>query len=194
MFELREKLRQVTRPLTAEEKRWETWNKTGVRRELEPTGFLQFTISAWTEERVRKTWLETDSRPIDNVLSEIVATLLVLAPVLSERSRQREEEAKRQAEEQRCAEEQRRRRREDDNRWRRFLEIAGDWKRASLVREFIAALRQGGMSDSKEIEGRSAAEWLEWAEAKASASDPAGQGIALIFENIARVHAWTRFD
>jgi hypothetical protein len=193
-FELREKLRQVTRPLTAEEKRWETWNRSGARRELEQTGFLQFTISAWTEESVRKTWLESERRPIDTMLPEIVATFVVLAPVLAERTRLREESARCRAEEQRRAEEERQRRREDHNRWRRFLDIAGAWKEAALAREFIAALRAGDLGANELIEGRSVSEWLDWADAKASGSDPAGQGIELTFEDVARVHAWTRIE
>lgn len=45
-FELREKLRQVSRPLTDDERRWGTWSSSGVKKELEPTGFMQFIISA----------------------------------------------------------------------------------------------------------------------------------------------------
>lgn len=193
-FEVREKLRQVTRPLTEEEKRWETWNRSGVRTELEPTGRLQFTISAWTEQPVRKTWLESDRRSIDAMLPEIIATFTVLAPMLAERTRKREEAARRWAEEQRRAEEERQRKREDDNRWRRFLEIAGDWKRAALARDFIEALSAGGLSADELIEGRSVAEWIAWAEARAAALDPTGQGSDLLWGDVSRVTAWTYRD
>lgn len=190
-FELREKLRQVTRPLTADEKRWETWNRSGVRKELEPTGFLQFTISAWTEESVRKNWLESDTRPIDRMLPEIVATFITLAPVLAERTRQREEANRRWEEKRRRAEEERQRRREDDNRWRRFLEIAGDWKQAALAREFIAALRAGDLGSNELVEGRSVAEWTAWAEERAAVMDPTGHGLEELFADIGAVRAWT---
>ena len=190
-FELRGKLRQVTRPLTTEEKRWETWNRSGVRKELEPTGFLQFTISAWTEESVRKNWLESDNRPIDRMLPQIVATFLVLAPPLAERSRQREEASRRWEEERRRAEEERQRRREDDNRWRRFLEIAGDWKQAALAREFIAALRAGDVGANELIEGRSVTEWIAWGEKRAAAMDPMGWDLQDLFGKIGSVSAWT---
>lgn len=189
-FEVREKLRQVVRPMTDEEKRWETWNTTGVRKELEPTGFLQITISAWTEGPVRKSWLENDRRSIDSMLPEIAATFTVLAPILAERTRQREEEARRWAEEQRRAEEERQRKREDDNHWRRFLEIAGDWKQAALAREFIAALRVGDSGVDELIDGRSMAEWMAWAEARAAAMDPTGQGAAGLWNDVGSVTAW----
>jgi hypothetical protein len=190
-FELREKLRQVTRQLTAEEKRWETWNRSGVRKELQPTGFLQFTISAWTEESVRKNWLESNSRPIEGMLAQIVATFLVLAPTLAERSRQREEASRRWEEDRRRAEEERQRRREDDNRWRRFLEIAGDWKQAALAREFIAALRAGDLGANELVEGRSVAEWTAWAEQRAAEMDPTGHGLEELFADVGAVRAWT---
>lgn len=193
-FELREKLRQVTRPLTAEEKRWETWNRSGVRKELEPTGCLQFTISAWTEESVRKNWLESADRPIDGMLPEIVATFIVLAPVLAERTRQREEAARRWEEERRRAEEERQRRHEDDNRWRRFLEIAGAWKQAALAREFIAALRAGDQGINDQIEGRSVAEWIAWAEQRADALDALGRNPDALFSDVGGVRTWTYRD
>lgn len=41
-FALREKLKQVRRPLTEKEKRWETWNKDGLKTDLQGTGFLVF--------------------------------------------------------------------------------------------------------------------------------------------------------
>ena len=193
-FELREKLRQCSRPLTVDERRWETWNRGGVKKELEPTGFMQFTISAWTDQPVRKQWLEGDGRPIDAMLPEIVATFVVLAPVLAERTRQRELAAQRWAEQQRLAEEERQQRREDDNRWRRFREIARDWKQAALAREFIAALRASGPRPNELIEGRSVAEWIDWAEARAAAMDPAGHGSEKLFADVGAVRAWTYRD
>ena len=193
-FELREKLRQVKRPLTDREKRFETWNRSGFRIELEPTGVFQVTISAWTEEPVRKHWLESDWRPIDAMLPEIVATFVVLAPVLAERTRQREEAARRREEERRRVEEERQKQREDDNRWRRFLEIAGDWKQAALAREFIAALRSGDVGANEIIEGRSVAEWIAWAEERAAALDPTGGETRLLFADVSEVRAWTYRD
>lgn len=191
-FELREKLRQVTRPLTEEEQRWETWNRSGVRTELAPTGCLQFTISAWTEEPVRKNWLENDRRSIDALLPEIVATFVVLAPVLAERTRQREEAAEKWAEERRRAEEERQRRLDDDNRWRRFLEISGNWKQAALAREFIAALRSGDLNSNVLIAGRNVSEWIDWAESRVRAMDPTEQDTESIFADIGELHAWAR--
>lgn len=193
-FELREKLRQVTRSLTDEEKRWETWNRSGLRKELEPTGFFQFTISAWTEQPVRKVWLESPRQPIETLLPTIVATFTMLAPVLAERSRRRAEEARRFAEEQRKAEEERQRRREDDNRWGRFVEIAGNWKQAALAREFIEALRAGGLGTNDLIEGRSVSQWVEWADARATAMDPIRQGPDRLFSEVGAVRAWTFRD
>lgn len=190
-FELREKLRQVVRPMTADEKRWETWNTTGVKRELEPTGFLQFTILAWTEQPVRKQWLESDRQSLDQMLPSIIATFVVLAPVLAEITRQREEVARRFAEAQRLAEEERQRRREDDNRWRRFLELAGDWQQAALAREFIATARAGDYGPNEMIGDRTLVDWIDWAERRAEAIDPMTEGSARVFSELVSIRSWT---
>lgn len=193
-FELREKQRQISRPMTADEKRWAPWISSGMKKELEPTGCFLFTISARSDEPVRKQWLESEGRPIDAMLPAIVATFVVLAPVLAERSRQRAEAAQKFAEAQRLAEEERQRRREDDNRWRRFLDIAAAWKEAAMAREFIAALRAGEVGGSDLIEGRSVAEWIDWAEQRAHALDAAGGKPATLFADVGAVHSWTRLD
>jgi hypothetical protein len=190
-FTCHEKSRQVRRPLTDDEKRW---SSRTVRTELEPTGFLELQIHAWHDQPLRRTWRESEKRPLETMLPEIVATFVVLAPVLAERSRRREEQARVFAERQRQLELERERRQQDDKRWRRFLQIADGWKRAELAREFIARLRQLDIQRSEPTEGRSVAEWLDWAEAKARELDPVEQGVGLIFADVARIHAWSRVD
>lgn len=190
-FTCREKLRQVTRPMTADEKRWETSNNSGVKKELEPTGCLELQIHAWLDEPLRKAWLETETKPIEAMLLEIVATFLVLAPLLAERSRRQAEEARIRAERQRVAELERQRRQQDDNRFRRLCEIAEGWKRVELAREFLGRLRELDGAEAERIDGRSIAEWLDWAEARAAAMDPVGQGVEAIFGDVAAVSAWS---
>ncbi|MFP5328542.1 MAG: hypothetical protein ACLGHC_00165 [Alphaproteobacteria bacterium] len=193
-FTCREKLRQVTRPLTDDEKRWETSNSSGVKKDLEPTGMMELQIHARLDEPLRKTWRESESKPIEAMLPEIVAIFLVLGPVLAERSRRREEEARIAAERHRIAELERQRRQQDDNRFRRLCEIADGWKRVELARAFLARLRESELPETDPIDGRSLAEWLDWAEAKAAALDPAEQGTQAIFADVAQVNAWTYRD
>lgn len=193
-FSCREKSRQVTRPLTAEEKRWETWNKPGVKKDLEPTGRLEFQIRAWIDQPLRKIWLETERQSAESMVPEIVATFVVLGPVLAERTRRREEQQRTWEDQQRQREIERQKRQQDDNRWRRLLQIAESSKSSELAREFIARLRQLDLPESEPVDGRTLGEWLDWAEAKANELDPVGQGIERIFEDVSRISAWTRFD
>lgn len=177
--------------MTQDEKRWETWNRSGVKKELEPTGRLEVRLETWTDQRCRKTWLETEKKPIEELLPEIIATFLVLGPILAEQRRRREEEARIAAERQRQAELERQRRQQDDNRFRRLIEIAEAAKRIELTREFLARLRQVEVPECGAIDGRTIAEWLDWAEAKAAEADPVGQGIQRIFADVAQIHCWS---
>lgn len=193
-FSCHEKSKQITRTLSAEEKRRETWNRSGVKKELEPTGRFEFQIRTWINQPVRKLWLETERQSLDAMMPEIVATFLMLGPMLAERTRQRAEERRLWEERQRQLEHERQRRQQDDNRWKRFVQIAEGWKRTELAREFIARLRELDVPDSEPVNGRSPAEWLDWAEAKASERDPVGQGLEAIIADVGRIESWTRFD
>jgi hypothetical protein len=190
-FSLQEKLRQVTRAMTAKEREWESWNKSGVKTELEPTGYFQFSIKAWLDQPIRKNWLESDRRPIEGLIAEIAATFLVLGPALAERRRIREEQAKLFREQQRLLELERERRKQDENRWKRFLEIAQASEQAELARQFIERLRKLEFDEATEIEGMTVSEWLDWAETRAREFDPAKQGLDRIFADIAKVKSWT---
>lgn len=190
-FSLTEKSRQVTRPLTAEEKRWESWNKTGLRTELEPTGYFQCAIKAWVGEPFRKNWLERERRPIDGMLPEIAGTLLALGPFLAERTRIREEKAQELAERQKARELAQQRQQQDENRWRRFLELAEQSRSTASARAFIAELRKLDLPAGDPIDGKSLSDWLDWAEARATSSDPLEHGLTRIFNEIAEVKSWT---
>ena len=119
-------------------------------KELQPTGRLEFQVRTWIDQPIRKLWLETNRHPLDAMLPEIVATFMVLGQALVERSRKRQEEARAWAERQRQLELARQRKQQDDNRWKRFLEIAGQWKQAELARGIhcpAQAARSGPKSD-----------------------------------------------
>ena len=70
-------------------------------------------------------------------------------------------------------------------------EIAGDWKQAALAREFIAALCSDNLGTKELIEGRSAAERIAWAEDRAAAMDPMGQGPDQLSDDVGAVRTWT---
>lgn len=185
-FELREKYKQVRRPLTAEELKW-GGNKSGMTQELQPTGFFLFTIKRYLPGSLRREWLERDDAPIEDRLAEIVATFLVAGPIIAKERRQREERARRE-------EEERQRRKLDRNRWRRFAEIAKAWDEVGTARRFLQALKEVDQPGGVLVEGKPVSEWLDWAEGKLKAVDPIEQGITAIFEDIANIKYWTYHD
>lgn len=89
-FELREKQKQVRRPLTEKEREWETWNKSGLKQELQPSGFLVFVIKTYLVGSLRREWLEKAGKPIEELLPEIIATFITAGPLLAEQRRVRE--------------------------------------------------------------------------------------------------------
>ena len=185
-FELREKYRQVRRPLTAEELQ-RGGNKSGMRQELQPTGFFLFEIKRYLPGSMRREWLERADAPIEDRIAEIVATFMVAGPIMAEEQRQREEQARR-------AEEERQRRKQDRNRWRRFSEIANVWHEVGTARRFLQALREHDLPEDELVEGRSITEWLDWAERKLKDADPLEHGLADAFGDVAKIKSWTYHD
>jgi len=123
-FQVREKQKQVRRPLTADEQRWRIAADKGWRQDLVSTGRLVFDIKTYLPAGLKRQWVETDQRPLEEMLSEIVATFIAAGPALVQQRREREAaERERQLAEQRRYEEQQRRKR-DANRWRCFQEMA----------------------------------------------------------------------
>jgi hypothetical protein len=122
-FQLREKFKQMRRPLTEHEERWRSASDKGWRLELEPTGMLLFEFKTYSLGGLRKNWLETEAKPMETLLPGIFATFVAAIPLLVEEKRQRDETARRwrEAEQRRAEEEQRRR--IDDARWRKSLSL-----------------------------------------------------------------------
>ena len=189
-FSLIEKSRQVKRPPSADERRWYS-DPNKLITELQPTGMFEFTIRAWSEQPLRKVWRESDKHPVEAMLPEIVATFLVLAPLLAERRRKAAEQAKRWAEEARRREEERQRRKQDDNRWRHFAGLADRAAEVERARALLARLRELPKPADMTIDGRTVEEWLGWAEQQANARDPLARGVEELFAEIGRITAWS---
>jgi hypothetical protein len=106
------------------------------------------------------------------MLPHIVATLVAAWPLLVVQRREREEaERQRQIIERQRYEEQQRRKLEH-NRWRRFVEIAREWRDAQTARAFLQALKTAEIDLQQEITGKNAADWIAWAEASLVHADP----------------------
>jgi hypothetical protein len=177
-FQVRERQKQQRRALTDDEKRWRLSSEKNWKQELVSTGRLVIEIKTWQwPAGLSRQWIESDARPMDEMLADIVATFVAAGPLLVQQRKDREAaERERQLAEQRRYEEQRRRKR-DANRWRRFKEMAHDWSELATVRDFLAALRSMNMDPSTEIDGRSVAEWIAWGENWLERADPTVNGV-----------------
>lgn len=190
-FQLRDKLKQIRRPLNEREKQWASSSDRGWRQELEPTGMLIFEFKTYLRGSLRRDWLETDVRPMEAMLPQIAATFVAAIPVLIEVRREREESERRwrEAEQRRHEEEQRRKL--EEARWRRFIELAQSARETELAREFLARLRAAEPDLCEAAGGETVGQWVEWAEERIAEKDPLTRRPAEIFDEIARVSAWT---
>jgi hypothetical protein len=193
-FELKEKYRQVRRPLTDDEKKWGFNPDRPWRQELQPSGMLAFTIRTHLDSALTHAWIDKPDRPIETELPDIVATLLLAGPILIERRRQHQEAEKRRLEAEHRRYEEQQRRQKDDNRWKHFVAYAHRWREAEIARQFLAALEGKLENDGATFDGRPASEWVEWARERLAKYDPLVAGTGAILQDIAKVDAWTYRD
>ncbi|MCA3503519.1 MAG: hypothetical protein IOD05_09780 [Rhodobacter sp.] len=81
-FRMREKLKQVRRPLTEDDKRWGYRTARGFRTETVGSGYLIFEFQTHLPGKFRRDWLETDAARMETLAGDILATMLAAAPVL----------------------------------------------------------------------------------------------------------------
>jgi hypothetical protein len=193
-FGMREKTKQIRRPLTEQEKRWKFGGDNDWKQELQPIGLLAFSIRTYLPEGLRSEWLEKPNNPMESLLPEIVGTFVAAGPMLAEQRRQREEEARQRQIAERERQLQRERRKQDSNRWRRFVEMAHQSRNAEIARKFVAALKESQFDPDTQIDGKNLAEWLAWAENWAVADDPLNNGPEKIFKEVSDITSWTYRD
>lgn len=188
-LEVREKLKQVKRPLNDDEKRWRS-DHTRLVTELVGTGRLHVVIHTWTGPGFRRDWLESDRQPLETLLREVAATVLAMGPHLAQLRREREEQARLYEKRRRQAEADRRRMKLEANRWRRFVELARTADEVRQARMLIAQLQAQGATAEK-VGGKTISDWLDWAEERVNAVDPLQRGAGALFADVAEVTEWT---
>ena len=119
---------------------------------------------------LRREWLETSSRPMEASLPEMLATILQAGEVLKERRDKAEREAALYEERRRLREAERARQKEDDDRWAYFVEAGGKWHEMARMRPFLAALKSMPVESADLVNGRSLAEWMDWADQRIAAT------------------------
>lgn len=194
-FQLRQKLKQVRRPLTEGEKRW-AWNSDrGYKLDLEPTSYFILSIKNYMGNgRPRSNWLETATKPMEETLPQIVAGFLAAALFLAERTRQRSEERRRDEEVARRCALREERERIVQARLRKFLEVAKARRDVQLARQFLQKLQTAHASPMKEVGGKTIEQWAHWLEAYLEEVDPLQQGAIAVFSEVAGVGAWICAD
>ena len=131
---------------------------------------------------------------IEDRVDHIVATLLAAFPMMAAAREHAEERERLREAEERKRQMLTRELKLDRDRFRCFLEQAGRWREAELARDFLMALRAAMPDSSLEVGGRTAAEWLEWAQAHVQAHDPLTQNSSAVFQLIAEVTERTYRD
>ncbi len=192
-FKLREKQRQVRRPLTEDEKRYSYMRERGWVQEMQPSGILIFSLETHLVDGVKHKWRDGE-RPLEAQLPDIIGLILLAGPILKERRRLHEEAERCRYEEERRRYEERERRKKDDNQWRRFVEIAEHWRKLEVSRQFLAALEEKCAGQELAIAERPLSDWLGWAREKVASSDPLLMGAERIFTDISQITSWSYRD
>lgn len=140
------------------------------RREWVPTGFLRFRIENYLDVPVRREWNETEGKPLEVRLREVIVALSIAAAAERQRRLRFEEENRRRhlAEIQRWEFEEQRRK--EESRIKELIKGADSWAQANRIREYVTAAENAGVgagADSAELQ-----EWVTWARAVAQRLDP----------------------
>jgi hypothetical protein len=193
-FDLSERIRQVRRRVTEEEKRGPFHQHQEWRQERVPTATLVFKIKTYLDRGIPKEWSDEEGRPLEERVGEIVAVLVAVAPLLKvKRAAAEAAERKRLEEEHRRREEADRQRRER-HRWRRFMELAKQWEEADAARTFLARLETLSPPNQDQPGERTHSEWLTWARSHIDTHDPISYGIKAIWNTLAQVTSWEYHD
>lgn len=179
-FQIREKNKQVRVSPTDRRSSY-------LSQELVGTGKLVFAIRTYLRGRHNEEWQESDRKPLESQLPDIIDRLFEGARILkawhielAQEQEERRQEAARRAERERLAQ-------QEQDRRQKLGELARDWRTASQIRDFVAVLKSKPFDEQKEINGKTLAEWMLWAEVAANALDAAQEGPERLFEIIGSV-------
>lgn len=178
-FTLSERIRQIRRRLTDEEKAKSYSSRQDWMQVREPTGELILKLSKHMPQGVPPSWKDEQKQPLETKLSEILAGFLTaLAIIRGERESREAEERLRRARE----EEERRLEAERQAELARKLGLrqrANAWRAATHIREYVAAVQDAAAKGGFSVEPPTIEEWSNWALAHADEVDPLRTGNAV---------------
>lgn len=188
---LKEKYRQLRRPLTEEEKRQGFNPKRPWKSETQATGLLQLAVETMLGPALPHSWIDASEQPLERQLPDIAAVFVAAAPLLRERRRQYLEAEKRRRDEELRRYEERQNALRDKNRLRGLLELAERAKEAQTAREFLNALVAQAGDIAIMVGDRTLGDWIAWAQDRLAAHDPLQAGTEAVFRTVAAVDRWT---
>lgn len=148
---------------------------------LVPTGFLRIAITTYLRPAVPE-WIETPQRKMNDLIPEIVDRVVGAAPILDRMEAEHREMQRKYAEEAARREEVARKRHLEKLRFERLGELANNWHRAQQLTSFIDELERRTENDREaRLDGKSLAEWIEWARDRVAVLDPLQRQPADIF-------------
>ena len=139
-FRLRERIKQVRRRLTPEEKTKRYYSNQEWTQERFATGELILSIDTWIGRDLPSEWRDGE-QSLEQQIPDVVAVLAVVGPILEEWRLQTEAAERRRREEEMRRYEEKQKRDQDRNRWRRFIEFAEAWREAQLAEISSRCLR-----------------------------------------------------
>ncbi|MFD2648257.1 hypothetical protein ACFSX5_10685 [Devosia albogilva] len=157
-FQVREKLRQIKIP--QDDKR-----RSYMTTELIGTGNLVFAIRTYLRGSFNEEWRETERRPLETQVPEIVDRLFEGAKILRAWREERDAEAERWRLESEKRAEIERIRLLDEARKAELIKLAERWETAQRLKTYLGALAATQPSLGEVAGDRSVGEWFEWAEA-----------------------------
>ena len=193
-FRMREKLKQVKRPLTEDDKRWGYGTTRGYRTETVGSGYLIFEFQTYLPGKFRRDWLETDKARMETLAGDILATMLAAVPRLEAQRIEEEALVARRREEEARRAEIPRQRKIAANRLTKFGQFADQLARMGQMRALLAELEKAVADPAEEVAGLSLSEWMAWLREQIDQHDPAKVGLAGVCTDLAAVGEWWRND
>lgn len=172
---LTEMLGERERQLTPEQKREnEEYSilKPHSTTEKYPRGLLVLSVAGrFRYNRHRCT--ESEGKPLEDRLNDLVAWLYKEADRIRERRRQQEEQERQWAEERKRREEEERRRREEEERVKQLESAMSAWHKAQRMRAYVTAVEETAIKKSGPVDPNSElGRWLTWARNHIAKVDP----------------------
>ena len=193
-FSLEEYRRQIRRLLKLEERTRFNPDQKLTQEKVE-SGELRFKFLTRLWRGAQSLWADSPDVPLENAISQILATLVAAVPFLEQKRIAEEDRERRQIEAEQKRQQEAARRKIEKNRWRRALELSDRWHAANRLRSLIAEIEaRATMGDDPLAGGRSRDEWLAWLKQRLIVYDPLEPGVDAIWSNLAGVTSWEYND